>query len=358
MDTLGAGLDLGTAFSTIRKIAPHVPEAIERVAVRSGESIVEEGPGLAGKARAAAEQGVPAGPASAAKGKGLEGLGLPEALPKPPPTTQAGEAALSFEEQMNKWIDEVLAGEQKSGAKPLMETPPSKAAVSVAEQVEPITYKQFMDEIGRIDITAVKENKELARRMDALWEGYLKRKGTAPRLFQHKDQYIRFRYGLESEQLSPEIIKRFFAGRTGLAHPASEAGRVAERIWEEVLVTTEKNTQKYTVTFIDPITNQKMTVNVIPDFMPTGVTKGGKFASATKVEEALVIADSKFTWDASKKVVLDDQVRGMLVLAKENNKPFVFLLKEGGEVAPAVKRFAEKIGVEWQVTRDISGVIK
>jgi hypothetical protein len=359
MDTLGAGLDFGTAFSTVKKIAPHVPEAIERVAARSGKGmVVTEATGPASRAGAIAERGASVAPEAATKGKALEGVGFPEALPEVPKPARSGEAGLPFEEQMNMWIDEVLAGEQTSGAKPLMEAPAAKPAVSAAEQVKPITYREFMEEIGKVDLSAVKQNKELASRMDALWEGYLKRKGKASRLFQEKDEYVKFRYGLESGQLTPETVRRFFARHKGLAHPASEAGRVAERIWEEVLVTTEKNTQKYTVTFIDPITGNKMTVNVVPDFMPTGTMKGGKFASATKVDEALIIADSKFTWNASKKVVLDDQIRGMLVLAKQNNKPFVFLLKEGGDVAPAVKRFADALGVEWQVTRDISGMIK
>ena len=108
----------------------------------------------------------------------------------------------------------------------------------------------------------------------------------------------------------------------------------------------------------DPLTKKTLTVNVIPDFMPTSTFKDGKYLSATAADQALVIADSKFTWDATKKVALDDQVRGMLALAKKYDKPFVFLVKEGGDVAPAVKRFADAIGVEWKVTPDVSGRIR
>jgi hypothetical protein len=47
----------------------------------------------------------------------------------------------------------------------------------------------------------------------------------------------------------------------------------------------------------------------------------------------------------------------MLVLAKQNNVPFVFLVKKGGDVSQAVKNFAQKIGEVYNVVQDATGTI-
>ncbi len=72
----------------------------------------------------------------------------------------------------------------------------------------------------------------------------------------------------------------------------------------------------------------------------------------------MLIADSKYIWDEAKNVALDDQIRGMLVLAKRNNVPFVFLLKEGGGISKGVRDFADKIGVTISIFNDTSGLIR
>ncbi len=140
---------------------------------------------------------------------------------------------------------------------------------------------------------------------------------------------------------------------------AIEAGTTAEKVWGDVLVKTQKNTTKYTLSFTDPISSQPKTVTVIPDFMPTAEKDAlGRFVSAKKTSEALLIADSKYIWDEAKNVALDDQIRGMLVLAKRNNVPFVFLLKEGGGISKGVRDFADKIGVTISIFNDTSGLIR
>jgi hypothetical protein len=137
-----------------------------------------------------------------------------------------------------------------------------------------------------------------------------------------------------------------------------EAGRTAEKVWGDVLVTTEKNTKNYVVSFLDPITNEQKTVTVIPDFMPTGKYNAeGLFASAAKESEALLIADSKYTM-AKDIITIDDQIRGMLVLAKKNNVPFVFLVKQGGGVSSGIDKFAKSIGATYKVVEDTKGLIR
>jgi hypothetical protein len=93
------------------------------------------------------------------------------------------------------------------------------------------------------------------------------------------------------------------------AERGSIAGRIAEKIWEIVL-STPTNKKKFTVTFVDPISKKKKTVNVVPDFMPTGRQDAtGRYINADQPNQALVIADSKYTWDIAKKVALDDRSR-------------------------------------------------
>jgi hypothetical protein len=140
---------------------------------------------------------------------------------------------------------------------------------------------------------------------------------------------------------------------------AIEAGNVAERVWGDVLVATQKNKKHYIVSFIDPLNNEKRVVEVIPDFVPTGrVDAAGKYVTASDVKEALLIADSKYTWDQEKRVAISDQVRAMLALAKQAGKPFVFLLKEGGDVSAGVKKYAKALNVEYTIMRDVSGKVR
>jgi hypothetical protein len=97
---------------------------------------------------------------------------------------------------------------------------------------------------------------------------------------------------------------------------------------------------------------------MVPDFMPAGRQDAtGRYISADHPKDALVIADSKYTWDSAKRVAVDDQVRGMFVLAKQHNVPFVFLLEESGDISDAEKRFADELGVTYEVVRDVTRTI-
>src|SRR5262249_11763224 len=91
--------------------------------------------------------------------------------------------------------------------------------------------------------------------------------------------------------------------------------------------------------------------NVIPDFMPTGVRNAeGKFVSAATADDALVIADSKFVWDDAGQLQLTDQVRAMLAVSGQKNKPFVFLMKSGGGgVSKSVDTFAKAVGADYTI---------
>jgi hypothetical protein len=262
--------------------------------------------------------------------------------------------AKSASEEIAEAIEELVEPVSPSKS----HTEPSFPAVP--EPLESISYQDFFARLREVDISALKKDAKAAARMDARWVDYVNRKMGMHRLFKNKSDYIQFRYGAETEQLAPDLLERFFAGTgKGIGQHGSVAGRVAEKIWGELLVTTPVNKRAYPVTFIDPLSGKTMTVTVVPDFMPTGAVDAAKRSvSARDVGDALVIADSKYTFDANKAVVLDDQIMGMLALAKEKDKPFVFLLKAGGRVAPKVARFANQLGVDWSITTDVSGRIK
>ena len=140
----------------------------------------------------------------------------------------------------------------------------------------------------------------------------------------------------------------------------SIAGAVAERIWSEQLVMTERNTKNtFTVQYTDVLTGKQMVVNVRPDFMPTRqLNADGKFKTADRPGDALIIADSKYTWNDTKKVQQKKQIQAMLHLAKDNGVPFAFLVKEGGDIAPGIRRYADQLGVDLHVIRDPTGRIR
>jgi hypothetical protein len=48
----------------------------------------------------------------------------------------------------------------------------------------------------------------------------------------------------------------------------------------------------------------------------------------------------------------------MMILARDNNKPFVFLLGEGRNVSPSIRAFAQATGTEIYVVPDTSGTIR
>ena len=139
---------------------------------------------------------------------------------------------------------------------------------------------------------------------------------------------------------------------------AIDAGREAEKT-QLIIRTSNKNNQSYDLTFFDPVRQKAVEKTVIPDFMPTGQRDAaGRFVNAKTPADALVIADSKYTWDADTRVALDDQIAAMMILSRNNNKPFVFLLGEGRDVSDNIRAFAQAEGVEIYVVPDVSGLIR
>lgn len=186
-------------------------------------------------------------------------------------------------------------------------------------------------------------------------------RGHLPRLGNLRD-YIRFRYGIESGQLARGYRPTLRAGNPGgmsiEARVAIEAGRDAEKM-QALLRTSNKNNQKYLLSFYDPVRQKTVNKTIIPDFMPTGQRDArGHFVNAATAGDAFVIADSKYTWDVTSQVQLDDQVAAMMILARDNNKPFVFLLGEGRDVSASVRAFAQATGTEIYVVPDVSGTIR
>ena len=110
--------------------------------------------------------------------------------------------------------------------------------------------------------------------------------------------------------------------------------------------------------FIDPVRGVAVIKTVIPDFMPVARTDAdGRYLSATDASEALLIADSKMTWEEGN-VAIDDQIRAMIVLAHRNNVPFVFLVGQGRGISSGIQKFADAVGAEIHVVQDESGQLK
>src|SRR5579871_4288631 len=194
----------------------------------------------------------------------------------------------------------------------------------------------------------------LNQRLEQSWEKYLL---NPNRRLHTLDDYKRFVYGKISGQI-PASLRLPGAGLSFEAQISISAGLDAEKIQSQ-LRNTVKNTSAYPVTFYDPIRKITVAKTVIPDFMPAPrIDATGRFLSASNPTEAVVIADSKVTWEEGKNVANDDQIRAMIVLAKENGKPFVFLLKQGGDISSGIRAFAAAVHAEIYVVRDASGLIK
>jgi hypothetical protein len=185
--------------------------------------------------------------------------------------------------------------------------------------------------------------------------------GKLPRLGNLRD-YIRFRYGIESGQLArgyqPRLRSRNPHGMSIESRVAIDAGRAAEKT-QALLRTSNKNNQPYHLSFFDPVRQKWVQKTVIPDFMPSAQRDAaGRFTNAPTAGDATVIADSKYTWDPAGQVELTDQVAAMMILARNNNKPFVFLLGQSRDVSASVRAFAQAEGVEIHVVLDVSGLIR
>jgi hypothetical protein len=230
-------------------------------------------------------------------------------------------------------------------------SPGSRPLVSTNLELPP-TAQSFREALDAVDLTAMTAAER--QQLDAGWARYSQR---ANRAIRSHDDYVRFVYGKRTRQLA-KTVKPSTGQKSIEAEVAIEAGRAAEAV-QGVLRNTTKNNAAYDVTFFDPVRLQMVSKTVIPDFMPTTRTdSAGRFLPARDAADALVIADSKFTWDAAKRITLDDQIRAMMVLAQRNNKPFVFLVREGGNLSSGVHEFARAIGVEIHTVQDVSGLLR
>jgi hypothetical protein len=184
--------------------------------------------------------------------------------------------------------------------------------------------------------------------------------GRLPRLGNLRD-YIRFRHGIESGQLArgyqPALRSRNPHGMSIESRVSIDAGRDAERV-QATLRNSNKNNQRYRLAFFDSVRQKWVDKTVIPDFMPAPQRDAsGRFVNARIPGDAVVIADSKYTWDPASQVRLDDQVAAMMILARNHSKPFVFLLGAGRDVSAGIRAFARVEGVDIQVIPDVSGLL-
>jgi hypothetical protein len=292
----------------------------------------------------------------------------PEAVKEPQKTLDLA-AAEAERAKARKKIEDAIA-ESLGDYKEPKPAPlgPGPAPTSSKPLLTPISYKEFMDKVRGVDLAPLEKDKALRARMNALWKNYdAGKQGDANRLFKNKTDYIKWRLGIENNTLPPQWLERFLAGSGAGRGPASEAGVLAERVYAEVIVSTATNKQAFPVSFTDPLTKEKVNVNVIPDFMPMGeMDEAGKFRSATTPDDALLIADSKYKWAEKSKGDLrfDDrnQIKAMLALAKDKKVPFVFLVKEGGDVAPEIRKWCQAFGMvegrDWFISPDLSGLVR
>jgi len=223
------------------------------------------------------------------------------------------------------------------------------------------TRRPTVRELKDVDLSDMTVEAEAGYLED--FPGYLKRTlaaGKLPRLGNVRD-YVRFRYGLDSQQLVSAYRPRVGSKGRGMSIESTvaiEAGREAEKT-QGILRTSNKNNRSYDLAFFDPVRQKAVQKTVIPDFMPTSQRDaGGRFTNAATPADAVVISDSKYTWDVDSRVALDDQIAAMMVLARNNKKPFVFLLGVGRDVSDNIRAFAQAEGVEIYVVPDVSGLIR
>jgi hypothetical protein len=234
-------------------------------------------------------------------------------------------------------------------------------ALDPNEFAEP-TARRTVTSLEQVDLTDMTLDQEAA--YTTRFPNYIKDQlaaGRLPRLGNLRD-FIRYRYGRASGQLVPKYQPKLRAtnpyGMSIEARVGIEAGRSAESM-QAILRDSPTNKKSYSRSFFDPVRQKAVQKTVIPDFMPTAERDAaGRFVTAAREQDALVIADSKYTWDPEGRVALDDQVAAMMILARDNKRPFVFLLGEGRDVSPSVRAFAQAEGVEIYVVPDTSGNIR
>jgi hypothetical protein len=277
----------------------------------------------------------------------------PPPVPAPAPPTPTAPAAAGFigpaprtaDDEIERWIAEFASGEVHGASEVSLAVPP------VA------TFREALDAVDVSRMSAAD-----GARFEHGWARYSQNPSAR---IKSKDDYIRFRYGKENNLLprvmttpEPMVLPTPPGGRLPSVDIAMQAGREVEKT-QTLLRNTPKNNQRHAIAFEDPVRQKTVTITVIPDFMPTSRTDAsGGFITATNPADAVLIADSKFTWDAAGQIAITDQIRGMIALAKENEKPFVFLVAESATISPGIREFADAIGAEVHVVQDVSGLIR
>lgn len=255
-------------------------------------------------------------------------------------------AATSLEEQIDEWITELV--------KDLPPPEPLSPSSLPPPKFTPRQETKLLQELLRqVDLSGL-SSEELAR-LRVSWQRYRARENP---LLQTEDDFIRFVFGKRSGQIERDV-RLVNKGMPIKAQLAINAGQTFEMRWENVIIKTRKNNVSYRVTILDARTQQPKVVEIIPDFMPVGEREPitDLYRSARHGEKPLIIADSKYKWDASRNVALDDQIRAMLTLAGQHKVPFVFLLKPGSGISKGVERFARNLGVDVRLFYDFSGTV-
>jgi uncharacterized protein DUF4157 len=183
-----------------------------------------------------------------------------------------------------------------------------------------------------------------------------RKKAEGRRAFPFED-YARFRFGSANTLFPP---------RSGAFQVEQAAGRVAEQVWSGQSG-TPKNEREFPTAF----------GNVVPDFMPSA-DKEGKLVSATRPEDALLIADTKVLSQQvvaspaeevrmeagapareARAIGLTPQIRGFVELAaRTQSKTLVFIGQEGAHASPALIEWAKKnygVEVTVKVLTDVAG---
>ncbi len=140
-----------------------------------------------------------------------------------------------------------------------------------------------------------------------------------------------------------------------------ETGRIAERVWSNVLATPRNPRSANGGRFNTPYANVEP--DFIPAVSPSGEVVFGReltYANAhgvPSVHDALLVADSKYLGVLSDNVrtirfstlgkKTADQVRGMIWLSKfTKSRTFVFLVRSGQTLGTDILEFAKSVGVE------------
>jgi hypothetical protein len=256
----------------------------------------------------------------------------PKLLPPPPPPPK-----VALTDEILKNIEDGLGPED----------------TAAPDELDPKEFgpvaRPVVNSLAEVDISDLPA--DVLARYQARYPEYAKQylaRGKQPPLRSFQD-YTRYRYGKLTRQLPSTTRAGGGEGMSIEARLGIEQGHLAEAV-QGRLRNTVKNTREYEVRFIDPIRGIAVIKTVIPDFMPTARTNAaGQFLSGGP-DEALLIADSKMTWEEGN-LVIDDQIRAMLVLAGRSRLPFVFLVGANRGISAGIQTFAQQVGAEIHVVQ-------